>query len=254
MAAKPIVPPAQVFACALIAALAVGGCATAPPAVTLPPRSSPTVAPGVSTHRVLPGETAWSLSRRYGVSVSHLLRANRLADPRQLPAGTVLVIPRPTAAPVRAPLYPNPQWTHIVIHHSATRVDNAARINRAHRQRGFTNGLGYHFVIDNGSAGRRDGQLEIGHRWRRQMDGAHCNAGGMNHHGIGICLIGNFTNRQPSEAQLATLAGLVNTLRAYYRIPLSRIVRHQDVPGKETACPGDRFPWAAFRARLTAPE
>jgi N-acetyl-anhydromuramyl-L-alanine amidase AmpD len=42
----------------------------------------------------------------------------------------------------------------------------------------------------------------------------------------------------------------VNTLRKYYRIPLSRIIRHKDVPGKNTACPGDSFPWAEFKRRL----
>lgn len=243
-------PPA---AWLLLAVLAVGGCATAPKyPVTRPVHPPLTAPPGMWAHRVQPGETLWAISQRYGVSTRDIMRANRLTDPRQVPAGTVLLIPRPTAAMVRVPLYPNSQWTHIVIHHSATEIDNAVRINRAHHERGFTSGLGYHFVIDNSSAGRRDGQLEIGHRWRQQMVGAHCNAGGMNHHGIGICLIGDFTDHEPSEAQLATLVGLVNRLRSYYHIPLSHVVRHRDVPGKDTACPGNRFPWSRLRAQLAA--
>jgi len=178
------------------------------------------------------------------------MRANGLTDPTQLAAGRILVIPPPQAVKIRIPLYPNPRWTHLVIHHSAMARGNARLIDRAHRRQGFTHGLGYHFVIDNGTASRRDGQIEVGPRWLRQQRGAHCNAGGMNQHGIGICLVGDFTNRPPSSAQMASLVYLVRQLRAYYRIPTSRILRHRDVPGKSTACPGDQFPWRTFLSRL----
>jgi len=184
------------------------------------------------------------------VPYREIMRANGLADPRELAAGRVLVIPRPEAARAKIPLSPNPRWTHIVVHHSAMPIGNAKRIDRAHRKQGFTKGLGYHFVIDNGTANRRDGEIEVGSRWLRQQEGAHCNAGGMNQHGIGICLVGDFTRRPPSPAQIDALAYLVQQLRAYYRIPVSRVVRHRDVPGKNTACPGARFPWRAFIARL----
>ncbi|MBI5411177.1 MAG: N-acetylmuramoyl-L-alanine amidase, partial [Nitrospirae bacterium] len=136
------------------------------------------------------------------------------------------------------------------IHHSATELGNAQRLNRSHRRRGFSNGLGYHFVIDNGTLGKRDGQIEIGPRWSRQQDGAHCNVGGMNEHGIGICLVGDFTTRPPSPAQLESLAYLVDQLGEYYRIPHSHVLRHRDVPGKHTACPGEAFPWQEFQEHL----
>ena len=67
---------------------------------------------------------------------------------------------------------------------------------------------------------------------------------------IAICLVGDFTRRPPSSVQMAALASLVQQLRAYYHIPANRVIRHRDVPGKNTACPGARFPWAAFAARL----
>lgn len=232
--------------------LVAGGCAG--PAQTLPTRppvAFPGALPaGALTHRVAPGETLWSIGLKYGVPHREIMRANGLTDPAQLAAGRVLVIPRPEAARAKIPLSPNPRWTHLVVHHSAMPTGSARLIDRAHRKQGFTKGLGYHFVIDNGTANRRDGEIEVGSRWLRQQEGAHCNAGGMNQHGIGICLVGDFTHRSPSSAQMASLVYLVQQLRAYYQIPASRIIRHRDVPGKNTACPGARFPWAAFLERI----
>jgi len=240
------------IALALATSLAAG-CASAP-SVRAPASLGPRIAarPGILTHTVAPHETLWSIGKHYGVSHRDIMRVNGLTNSSSLTVGTTLVIPRPYVPMLRIPLYPNPQWTHIVIHHSATTTGNARTLDRIHRQRGFTNGLGYHFVIDNGTVGRRDGSVEVGRRWVRQQKGAHCDAGGMNQHGIGICLVGDFTHHPPSPAQLQALVSLVNTLRAYYRIPRSRIIRHRDVYGKQTACPGDRFPWAEFKRRLAA--
>lgn len=228
--------------CAGPAATGVRPIAGAPPAAVSPPAGR--------TYRVMPGDTLWSISRRLGVPTHELMRANRLTDAKQLEVGRLLAVPIPTTT-ARIPLYANPRWTHIVIHHSATREGNARTIgNSQRRQRGFTNGLGYHFMIDNGTSARRDGQIEVGPRWARQQTGAHCNANGMNEHGIGICLVGDFTNRSPSTAQMEALVSLVRSLSAYYHIPPNRIIRHRDVPGKDTECPGDRFPWAQFKNAL----
>jgi N-acetyl-anhydromuramyl-L-alanine amidase AmpD len=49
-----------------------------------------------------------------------------------------------------------------------------------------------------------------------------------------------------------SLVLLVNTLRQYYHVPLNHVIRHKDVPGKRTACPGDSFPWDEFKRRLRA--
>ncbi len=233
--------------------LTTAGCAAFEPA-RAPLRAVPAAPalPGVITHTVLPGETLWAVGRRYGVRHQDIMQANGIADPGSLRVGQRLIIPRaiPSRPVLSVPLYPNPRWTHIVIHHTATTEGNARLLDRAHRRRGFSNGLGYHFVINNGTSGRADGRLEVGHRWTRQETGAHCNAGGMNHHGIGIVLVGNFMEQPPSSAQLATLAALVERLSAYYRISLNRIIRHRDVAGKNTACPGRMFPWTTFRSHL----
>ncbi len=44
-------------------------------------------------HEVAPGETLWRLSRRYGVPIEAILRANRTEDPLKLATGTRIFIP-----------------------------------------------------------------------------------------------------------------------------------------------------------------
>lgn len=90
--------------CVLLAALVAIGCGSArtPPA-TSPPPPAPVVGPAaeadraapspVRTHTVEPGDTLWSLSRRYGVSVADFVRANDLTNPNRLSVGERLIIP-----------------------------------------------------------------------------------------------------------------------------------------------------------------
>ena len=111
-------------------------------------------------------------------------------------------------------------------------------------------GLGYHFVIDNGSSGKQDGQIEISPRWLHQDNGAHCKANGMNYRGIGICLVGNFSEDRVTSRQMDSLVYLVNELKKYYRISNLHILGHGQVKGANTECPGTRFPWDEFRRRL----
>jgi len=151
---------------------------------------------------------------------------------------------RPYAAPRR--------WRAIVIHHMASGVGSAAAIHRMHRQNGW-DGLGYHFVIGNGSLSP-DGAVEVGYRWRKQGTGAHCRAARAgddnwwNRNSIGICLIGDFTSTQPSARQMEQLVRLVRILMDEYDIPISEIRPHGDV--KVTACPGRDFPWDDFVRRI----
>lgn len=141
-------------------------------------------------------------------------------------------------------------WRYIVIHHSASEGGNAAVFDTQHRKRGWDE-LGYHFVIDSGRGGP-DGRIEVGGRWTKQKWGAHC--GGTpnneyNNHGIGICLVGNFTDRLPSEKQLESLRRLVEYLVSTYDIPPENVIGHRDSPNASTECPGRRF-WAYLHATL----
>ncbi len=143
-------------------------------------------------------------------------------------------------------------WRYIVVHHSATDHGSAATIDAAHKARGWQ-GLGYDFVIDNGNGGP-DGRVEVGPRWRQQSVGAHTGGtpgNAYNEHGIGICLIGNFTKRTPSAAQLASLNRLVSYLAAKYSISVGNIIGHRDAPNAHTECPGDLL-WSYVHGQLRA--
>jgi len=95
-------------------------------------------------------------------------------------------------------------------------------------------------VIGNGTDSG-DGVVEVGPRWRRQIQGAHAGVRLYNQVGIGICLVGDFDNHKPTKRQLDALVELVNYLCATYRIPRRNILRHGDI--KNTKCPGKYFPF-----------
>ncbi len=240
------------LAASLVLSFTLASCATAP--VKHPYKAVEydvqLAGPQDIVHVVAPGETLWRLSKMYGVSVEELMRANNLKAPQELATGQHLVIRQAMPTQPVIPLYPSNKWKHIIIHHSATDMGNAMSLFKIHLKRGFWHGLGYDFVIGNGSYGKADGQIEISHRWIRQEDGAHCKASGMNHTGIGICLVGNFSKTHISKGQFDSLIYLVNILRRYYNIPVENIMGHGQVPGAATECPGKHFPWKEFYNRL----
>ena len=231
------------------------GCSTSdpyPPAVStiVPSVGIPILIPQDLYHQVARMETLWRISKMYGVDIKTIMAANGLRNSNDISVGRRLLIPKVSQIRPIIPVYNSRPWYYIVIHHSATHEGSALTIDGLHYRRGFENGLGYHFLIDNGTNGKHDGQIEVGPRWIKQMNGAHCNAAGMNEVGIGICIIGNFSERYVTEKELNSLVFLVRILQTYYRIPIERVIRHGDVPGKRTECPGKYFPWNEFKHRL----
>lgn len=227
--------------------------------VPLPPSLTPTVLmpsmPATFTrtdivHTIGPGETLWRISKMYDVSVDDIKSTNRISDAGQLVMGTKLKVPN--AAPIKSviALYPSEKWKYIIIHHSATEEGDSLSFHHAHLKKGWDKGVGYHFVIDNGSSGKQSGQIEATPRWIKQLDGAHCKASDMNIRAIGICLVGNFNNELPTEKQFASLVYLVNTLAKYYHIPKDHIIGHGRVAGAQTDCPGSRFPMSKLKNKI----
>ena len=147
------------------------------------------------------------------------------------------------------PEHPSDRWQCIVIHHSASDVGGADRFDQWHKARGW-DGLGYHFVIGNGTD-TPDGRVEVGLRWDEQARGAHCKTPDefYNLHGIGICLVGNFDNYSPTEAQMKNLLRLCRFLCKRFNIPPDDIYTHGGITGK-TDCPGSNFDVNAFRKRV----
>lgn len=202
-------------------------------------------------HVVAPGETLWRISKVYDVGIRDIMRKNDLSDDNKLTMGQTLVIPHAMPARAVIPLYSSNKWKYIIIHHSASDEGNALLFHRSHMNyRGFSRGLGYHFVIDNGTYGKPKGYIEVSPRWIKQQDGAHCKASGMNRKSIGVCLVGNFSKRNLSDKQLSALVYLVNILRRRYNVPLKNIMGHGQVPNAATECPGTMFPWNRFFALL----
>jgi len=133
-----------------------------------------------------------------------------------------------------------------VIHHSATATGDARTFDRFHRDKGWDE-LGYHFVIGNGTS-TADGAIEVGSRWHKQKTGAHCKTASnfYNEHGIGICLVGDFTKTRPTRKQMAALTQLTQFLSQECGISPDRVTTHGLV-NKTTKCPGHNFALAPLR-------
>ncbi|HJT81435.1 MAG TPA: N-acetylmuramoyl-L-alanine amidase [Chthoniobacterales bacterium] len=151
----------------------------------------------------------------------------------------------------RAPVASN-RWKFIVVHNSGTRQGNARVFDYYHKRvRKMRNGLAYHFVIGNGTS-TGNGEVEVGDRWRRQINGGHVHSDFLNNIALGICLVGDFNRDQPTRAQLDSCEELVRYLRercgkADGRAIPVRPHREVNPPRWATDCPGDAFPYSWFR-------
>ncbi len=224
-----------------------------------------------TTHTVKKGETLSKIAKKYDVSIADIKTKNKLKSDK-ITVGQKLVIPtkqqpaiqtpqktnpnntviRPVIEPENSSLddvirftkklsIPNGRWKYIVVHHSAIERGNAKIYDKNHRSRGMENGLAYHFVIGNG-IDSGEGQIEIGPRWEKQLAGGHVKSQAVNEIGIGICLVGNFEERKPSQKQLASLYSLISYLT---KVVNGRYVMkvHKEVDGStHTLCPGKNFP------------
>lgn len=156
------------------------------------------------------------------------------------------------AAIDRAPVRKG-RWKYIVVHNSGTREGNARVFNIYHRRvRHMQNGLAYHFVIGDGH-GSGDGQVEIGDRWKHQINGGHVASDYLNDIALGICLVGDFNRDQPTKAQVGALEELVAYLRN--RIGKSQgrqaiVHAHKEINPRPTDCPGDHFPYGWLHAKF----
>lgn len=186
------------------------------------------------------GGLLWALDRPEGPRL----------DGRALPALVASTTPGSLEAIFNTPVAVDAdRWQAIVIHHSASPFGTGDSLNAQARAAGLQ-GMGYHFVIGNGN-GMDDGEVHVGHRWLRQIPGAHT-AGDRgdwyNRFGIGICLVGNFDRQRPTQAQMRRLGELVRQLQSRFKIPPERVYLHRDLA--PTTSPGRLFPASALRDEL----
>lgn len=147
------------------------------------------------------------------------------------------------------------RWRYIVVHNSGTKQGSAKAFEHYHRRvRRMPNGLAYHFVVGNGTS-TKEGTIEIGNRWYRQIQGGHVHSDYLNNIAIGICLVGDFNRTTPRRGQLDALEELIDYLRG--RVGKvqgqSAVVRaHREInpPQWPTDCPGDEFPYRWLRSKF----
>jgi len=161
------------------------------------------------------------------------------------------------AAIDRAPVLSR-RWRYIVVHNSGTRQGNAKAFDYYHLHvRKMPNGLAYHFVIGNGTSSG-DGEIEIGNRWTRQINGGHVHSDYLNNIALGICLVGDFNRDEPTRRQLEATDELIRYLRRrvgkidrYWAI----VKPHREInpPRWPTDCPGSHFPYRWIHGRFDQP-
>jgi LysM repeat protein len=210
------------------------------------------------------GDALSRIARNHGVSTRSLVEANGLSSADRLRIGDEIRIPVAGAARKSIPLSSDlrrrlvpisvqpRRWRYIVIHHSASARGTINGMDRFHREeKRMKNGLAYHFVIGNGQ-GIPDGKIEIGNRWVRQLNGGHLASEALNRQCIGICLVGNFEERKPSQKQIASLHAITTYLTRRCRLDRSRIQTHQQINTKPTLCPGRHFSITNFLSEFQA--
>ena len=164
-------------------------------------------------------------------------------EPPPMPAGQLSILPRarwnPSFPAKVNQMRPMNKPFRLTVHHSAhDDVDSAetlagtARLIRgmqeSHvRDRDWAD-LAYHYVID------PKGRVWEGRSIKYQ--GAHAGNEPLNRGNIGIVLMGDFEETQPTAAAVANLVALIAHLRRTYGIPPGEIYGHQDL--NPTKCPG----------------
>jgi len=138
------------------------------------------------------------------------------------------------------------KWTHILIHHSATKDGRTLSfddIRRIHvKERGWAD-IGYHFVCER----VEDDWIVIAGRPLDRI-GAHCANAHMNHKAIGFCFVGNYSEIEPPIEMLVKAVPHIKALMEIFGIPVENVKGHRDF--KDTECPGKKFDLNLLRSFL----
>jgi len=230
-----------------------------------------TAAPAVidTIYIVQRSDTLFEIAKANRLSVDELARRNGFDKDYQLKIGERLIIPATAGADSKT-IGPSPpadlpatirssirnapvaqgRWKYIVIHHSGVNEGTVKGMDRYHRDvRHMENGLAYHFVIGNGN-GMGNGEIAVGNRWPKQLDGGHLASLTQNKVAIGICLVGNFDKSAPSAAQMESLNALTRALMERCNISAGNVKTHQQINIVGTRCPGSKFPAKSFLSGL----
>ena len=130
---------------------------------------------------------------------------------------------------------------YIAIHHTAGsdngKINEIAKIHLGEHQ---WSTVGYHYFIDvDGTIYQLKPDNEVAPHSFHYNDNS-----------VAIVLNGNFNNKQVPEAQYKALVLLTRQMMAKYNISKSAVLRHCDLQGNNTECPGKYFNLEQFRNDL----
>jgi N-acetylmuramoyl-L-alanine amidase len=128
------------------------------------------------------------------------------------------------------------KWRHVVVHSSAEGRDIARKC---------------HFLVLPEPGG--DGVVFVATElWKGQLAGEHAYGRyDYNRDSIGVCLMGDFSRKAPSNEQYTALVALVQYLQAFFEIEPARVYLYRDLVGGDW--PGKAFPTSDFSSRLLNP-
>lgn len=133
----------------------------------------------------------------------------------------------------------------IFIHHSLTKDSKTvswSAIRKYHTVNLGWRNIGYHYGIEEVGnvneifVGRFEG-----------INGAH--AKGYNYKSIGICVVGNYDNKKPSNNKWYLTLKLTQNIALRYNIPIENVLGHREVANYKS-CPGNLFSMKNFRNDL----
>lgn len=134
-------------------------------------------------------------------------------------------------------LLPRFRFNSIIIHHTASEVDNYQTIRDFHRATPGWRDAAYHLILSNGKAGVSAGYLEATSRYRFLSYSLGTKNVNCNLRGIHLCLVGNYEAHPISSNLRPTVAHAIRSLQRRYGISDKRILFH-GADCSPSACPG----------------
>ena len=139
-----------------------------------------------------------------------------------------------TDLPIKGNNNPMGTVTRITIHHTGEHgnwadlpdTEIVQRIEKYHRNEKEWAAIGYHYLVG------KDARIYEGRPAKYQ--GAHVST--QNENNLGISVIGDFTDRLPSDRQLSALKSFLDDQRRQYGVGKGRVYGHRDLHA--SLCPG----------------
>ena len=128
------------------------------------------------------------------------------------------------------------RFHYIVIHHTASPVDNYQSIKKFHiKSRGWKDAA-YHLILSNGSTEVPAGYLEATGRYQKLAVSVATRSTLYNLTGIHLAIVGNYETHEVPENIAAALSHVIQVLQKKFNIKTSHVLMHREC--SPTLCPG----------------